>query len=66
MLRLILLTVVFVGPAYGTLMGVVYLARLALPEGHVIYEQIEEYLWTLAILLALAAAGIVAALTSAA
>ncbi len=61
--KLILLTVIFIGPAYAALMGIVYVARLALPSGHVIYEQVEEYLWAPAGLIALAAAGLVAALT---
>ncbi len=60
MLRLIVFTLLFLGPAYAVLLGVVYLARRALPEGHVLYELVEVYLWVPAALIALAAAGLVA------
>jgi hypothetical protein len=63
MSRLIFFTAMLLGPCYAILMGIVYALRLALPEGHVLYEQVDEYLWVPAILIALALAGIVATLT---
>ncbi len=65
MLRLMVFTFLFVGPAYAALLGVVYLVRRVLPAGHVLYEQVEAYLWAPAALLALAAAGLVATLLGA-
>ena len=62
MLKLLLFTAMFIAPCYGLLMGIVYGLRLVLPEGHWIYEQVEEYLWALAALVALALAGIAAAI----
>ncbi len=65
MLRLIVFTFLFVGPAYAALLGVVYVVRRALPGGHMLYEQIEAYLWAPAALIALAVAGLLAALLGA-
>ncbi len=65
MLRLVVFTLLFVGPAYAALLGVVYVARRTLPAGHVLYEQVEAYLWAPAGLIALAVAGIVATLLGA-
>ncbi len=65
MLRLVVFTLLFVGPAYAALLGVVYLIRRALPAGHVLYEQVEAYLWAPAVLIALAAAGLMATLLGA-
>ncbi len=62
MVQLIVFTALWLGPVYALLMGLVYLARLVLPEGQVLYEQVEEYLWAPAGLLALALAGLVTAL----
>ncbi len=65
MLKVLFWTVLFLAPCYAGLIGLVYGLRLLLPEGHLIYEQIEEYLWAPAGLMALALAGLVAALTGA-
>ncbi len=59
MLRLIVFTLLFIGPAYAGLLALVYLARRALPAGNLLYEQVEASLWAPAALLALAAAGLV-------
>ena len=63
MQRLIWFTAILLGPCYAILMGIVYGLRLVLPDGHVIYEQVDEYLWVPAGLIALALAGIAVALT---
>ncbi len=63
MLKLILFTAILIAPCYAALMTLLYGLRLVLPEGHPLYEPVEEYLWAPAALLALALAGITAAIT---
>ncbi len=63
MLKLIFLTAILLAPCYAALIAALYGLRLLLPDGHPIYEPVEEYLWAPAALLALALAGIAAAIT---
>ncbi len=63
MQKLIWFTAILLGPCYVILMGIVYGLRLVLPDGHVIYKRVDEYLWVPAGLTALALAGLAAALT---
>ncbi len=62
MLQLILFTVLFVGPAFATMLSILHILRLVLPAGRALYDPIEPYLIGPAILLALSLAGIVASL----
>jgi hypothetical protein len=62
MQKLIFFTAILLGPCYAILMGIIYGLRLALPDGHPLYEPVEEYLWALAGLIALGLAGLAAAI----
>lgn len=61
--KVIFFTAIFLGPCLALLMALDYGLRLVFHEGHVIYEQAEEYLWALATFIALALASIAAALS---
>ncbi len=62
MQKLIWYTAILLGPCYAVLLGLVYGLRGVLPDGHVIHEQVDEYLWLPAGVIALALAGLAAAL----
>ncbi len=63
MQRLFFYTTVLVGPCYASLMAMVLVLRLLLPDEHFIHSRVEEFLWIPAVLVSLAFGGVAAAVS---